>query len=107
MKVIGPDIREEIQVNYHNNIFGILRELYNIVQNNKNNKVSAYREHEIILYTLLLNKWDQKLDFMIPKIKYFFQITPRIMDESINTSEIPEGDIYEAVRNTSNIYIHI
>mmetsp|Transcript_21013 Transcript_21013/g.29472 ORF Transcript_21013/g.29472 Transcript_21013/m.29472 type:complete len:980 (-) Transcript_21013:30-2969(-) len=76
-----------------------LKELYNIGKVNKKQKVGAERAHQILLDTLIFDKWDQQLDLTVPKIKAFFQMTPRKMEDVINAAEIPSEDVDEASRD--------
>jgi hypothetical protein len=50
-----------------------LKELYKIGKYNKKQKVGAGRAHQILVDTLLFDKWDKQLDLTVPKIKAFFQ----------------------------------
>eukprot|EP00559_Dactyliosolen_fragilissimus_P007958 CAMPEP_0184871406 /NCGR_PEP_ID=MMETSP0580-20130426/40701_1 /TAXON_ID=1118495 /ORGANISM="Dactyliosolen fragilissimus" /LENGTH=1005 /DNA_ID=CAMNT_0027374063 /DNA_START=1121 /DNA_END=4139 /DNA_ORIENTATION=- len=76
-----------------------LKELYDIGKVNKKQKVGAERAHQILLDTLIFDKWDQQLDLTVPKIKAFFQMTPRKMEDVINAAEIPSEDVDEASRD--------
>ena len=76
-----------------------LKELYDVGKVNKKQKVGAERAHQILLDTLIFNKWDQQLDLTVPKIKAFFQMTPKKMEDAIDTSEIPSDDVDEASRH--------
>ena len=66
---------------------------------NKKQKVGAERAHQIILDTLIFDKWDQQLDLTVPKIMAFFQMTQRKMEDVINAAEIPSYDVDEASRH--------
>jgi len=70
-----------------------LKELYDIGKNKKKLKVNAERAHQILVDTLIFDRWDHQLDLTVPKIKAFFSLTTRKMDEDISALEIPFEDI--------------
>ena len=80
-----------------------LKELCDIGKVNKKQKVGAERAHQILLDTLIFDKWDQQLDLTVPKIKALFQMTPKKMGNAVNASEIPSEDVDEASRQLVDI----
>ena len=80
-----------------------LKEVYDIGKVNKKQKVGAERAHQIILETLIFDKWDQQLDLTMPKIKAFFQMRKKKMEDAINTSEIPSEDVDDTSRQLVRI----
>ena len=70
-----------------------LKELYDIGKSNKKLKVNAERAHQILVDTLIFDRWDHQLDLTVPKIKAFFSLTGRKMDEAITALEIPFDDV--------------
>ena len=49
----------------------VLKELYDLGKNNKKHTVSAERAHDILSNSILADKWDEKLIFIVPRIKAF------------------------------------
>ena len=80
-----------------------LKELYDIGKRNKKQTVGAERAHQILVETLLFDKWDKQLDLTVPKIKAFFQMTPAKMDDAIQISALPAKDVEEASRSLINV----
>ena len=73
-----------------------LKELYDIGKINKKRKVGAERAHQILLDTVIVDHWDEKLVVTVPKIKAFFQLSPKKMQDTISTQEIETNQIHEA-----------
>ena len=73
-----------------------LKELYDIGKVNKKRKVGAERAHQILLDTVVVDRWDQKLALTVPKIKAFFQLTPRKMEDAIESHELAADDVANA-----------
>jgi hypothetical protein len=78
-----------------------LKELYEIGKHNKKQKVGAERAHQILDDTLLFDKWDKQLDLAVPKIKAFFQMSPKKMEDALNDLVIPDEDVDSAIRNAA------
>lgn len=75
-----------------------LKELYDIGKVNKKQKVGAERAHQILLDTIVVDRWDQKLIVTVPKIKAFFQLPPRKMEETLASREIEANNVDDAAR---------
>ena len=73
---------------------------------NKKQKVSSERAHKILLDTLMYNKWEQKFDVTVSKIKGFFSMTPQKQIDSIESSEIPLEYMDEALTTILNTEKH-
>ena len=73
-----------------------LMELYNMGNQDKKNKVSAERSHQIIVQDILFDQWDLQLDVTIPKIKAFFSMTPARMSRTLQTAELVDDDVLNA-----------
>lgn len=71
-----------------------LKEMYDIGKSNNKWKVSAERAHEILLSTILVDCWDQKLILTVPKIKAFFGLSPKKIDETLESCQI-DSDLVE------------
>jgi hypothetical protein len=63
--------------------------------------VGAERAHQILVDTLLFDKWDQQLDLTVPKIKAFFQMSPKKMEDALNDLVIPDEDVDSAIRHVA------
>ncbi len=73
-----------------------LKELYDIGKVNKKQKVGAERAHQILLDTVVVDRWDQKFIITVPKIKAFFQLTPKKMEDTLASHEIEDVDVNDA-----------
>lgn len=69
-----------------------LKELYDVGKKSKNQKITSERAHKILMDTILIDDWEQKLAVTVPKIKSFFQKTPAKMSEAIKTSKTSSSD---------------
>lgn len=76
-----------------------LKELYDVGRNNKKQKVSAERAHQILLDTILVGKWEEILDVTVPKIKAFFAMTPTKQRSTINQLSIDTEDVKVATED--------
>ena len=68
-------------------------------KDNNKRKVCAERAHQILVDTVLFDKWDQQLDLTVPKIKAFFAMTPKKMEDALKDLEIPCEDVESAARD--------
>mmetsp|Transcript_4151 Transcript_4151/g.8033 ORF Transcript_4151/g.8033 Transcript_4151/m.8033 type:complete len:122 (-) Transcript_4151:72-437(-) len=75
-----------------------LKELYDIGKKNKKQKVSAERAHQILIDTILVDKWADQLDVTVPKIKAFFSMNPAKQKGTIEQLSIEPEALTEAVR---------
>lgn len=73
-----------------------LKELYDIGKVNKKQNVGAERAHQILLDTVVVDRWNQKLIVTVPKIKAFFQFTPKKMEDTLASHEIEDVDVNDA-----------
>ena len=44
----------------------------------------------------MVDRWDQKLIVTVPKIKAFFQLTPKKMEDTLASHEIEDVDVNDA-----------
>ena len=44
----------------------------------------------------MVDRWDQKLIVTVPKIKTFFQLTPKKMEDTLASHEIEDVDVNDA-----------
>ena len=72
-----------------------LKELYDIGIESKNKKFSPERAQQVLLETDFIDRWDEKFDITIPKIKAFFSMKPSKMIETLQTNTI-EAEAVEA-----------
>lgn len=50
----------------------------------------------MLLNSIVANCWDQKLILTVPKVKAFFQLTPRKMEETLKSNELQDNDVEAA-----------
>jgi hypothetical protein len=74
----------------------VLKELYDRGCASKKKKVGHERAHIVLKNGLLASKWDLLLTVTVTKIKAFFQLTPKKMQEAIDSSELQPEDVAQA-----------
>lgn len=73
-----------------------LKELYDLGAKNKEHRVSAERAQRILLETVLLDKWEEKLTVTIAKIKSFFSADHAKQRRAIELEVLEAQDVERA-----------
>ncbi len=58
----------------------------------KSAKVSAERARDLLVEGIIRGDWEEQLNLSIPKIKAFFSLTPKKMDEMSRATSSEEDD---------------
>lgn len=76
-----------------------LVELYNIGRNDKKKKVTAERAHQVVVDTVIAGSWDEILLCSVSKIKAFFQLTPKKMEQTVAKGRLGNDAMYYSTRD--------
>ena len=84
-----------------------LIELYQLGKACKKQKVSAESAHRILFDSVVFDKWDEQLVVTVPKIKAFFQLTPKKMDDVLERLVLDADDVENATKDIIDFERHI
>eukprot|EP00957_Ditylum_brightwellii_P182894 13931293-Ditylum_brightwellii.AAC.1 len=65
-----------------------LKDLYDIGKANKKLKYSAEKALDFLVSEIVFDEWDARIDVTVPKIKAFFSMSKKKMEEAIASRNI-------------------
>ena len=70
-------------------------------------EVSAESAHRILFDSVVFRKWDELLVVTVPKIKAFYQLTSKTMDEVLERLVLDADDFENAAKDIIDFEEHI